>query len=191
MGKNQDNNTELVFNELIKQDILNVLNKAISYINEEKYVSLSEISNQVIHNASIYQDENSLSIAVLMYSLYKLFAKYSIDKKKVIVLLEKARDSLKNNKIRTFQTYISTLFKLIETIDNDFSNYVEQVEEKARIKKAVKIYDHGISLSRVAEMLNITQWELLNYLGNIKLEKEKISRKDRLKVAEKIFGIKK
>ena len=186
---NKSQNKEM--NELVKQDILNVLNKAISLINEDKYYSLSELSNHVIHNASIYQDKDSLSTAVLTYSLYKLFSKYSFEKQKFISILEKASKALKTNKIKSFRTYISTSFKLIETIDKDFSNYVEQVEEKARIKKAVKIYDHGISLSRVAEILNITQWELLNYLGNIKLEPYRISRKDRLKIAEKIFGLKK
>ena len=178
-------------NQQIKQDILAVLNKAISLINEEMYVSLSELSNHVIHNASIYQDHDSLSIAVLMYSLYKLFTKYSLKKHKVVSLLKKASSTLKEGKIKSFRTYISTLFKLIETIDKDFNNYVEQVEEKARIKKAVKIYDHGISLARVAEILNITQWELLNYLGNIKPEPEKISRNNKLKIAEKIFGLRK
>lgn len=176
--------------EQVKQDILNVLKKTTSLINEELYLNLSELSNHVIHNASIHQDEDSLSIAVLIYSLYKVFTKYSLNKEEVISLLTKAANALEKNNVKRFREYISSLFKLIETIDKDFGTYIEDVEEKARIKKAVKIYDHGISLARVAEMLNITQWELLNYLGNVKLE-ENISRKNRLKVAEKLFSVKK
>ena len=61
-------------NEAVKQDILSLLDSVIGILASEEetdLVELEELSNKIIHSASIFQDEDSISIALLIYSLYK------------------------------------------------------------------------------------------------------------------------
>ena len=53
--------------EQVRQDLLNILNESIKAIKENNIIRLRDLSNQTIHNSSIYQDENAITIAVLMY----------------------------------------------------------------------------------------------------------------------------
>ncbi len=61
--------------EVVKKDILQVLSDVVDIlkVEEEKDVAdLRELSNHVIHDASIFQDEDSVSVAILIYSLSKV-----------------------------------------------------------------------------------------------------------------------
>ncbi|MBT6821580.1 hypothetical protein HOA56_04085, partial [archaeon] len=60
-------------NEIIRKDIIGVLLKAIEYIDNSDNIKLRELSDYVIHNASIFQDEDSISVVVIIYPLSKLF----------------------------------------------------------------------------------------------------------------------
>lgn len=174
--------------KIIKEDIISVLTQVVDKIDKKEYSEIEELSNHVIHDASIFQDEDSISIAVLIYSIYKVLTKYSFNVYHIKKALLECINYLKKDDITSFRDKIRSIFRIVETIDKEFSSYVDEVINKAKIKKAVKIYDHGISLARAAEILNISQWELLNYLGNVR---EKEEYKDKLDVAEEIFGIKK
>ena len=64
---------------------------------------------------------------------------------------------------------------------------------RARINKASRIYEHGISLAQTAELLGITQWELMKYLGQTKIADkfdDEIKVIDRLEHARKMFNLK-
>ena len=61
--------------ETIKKDIISVLSKLtgiLSVKDEKDVIEIRELSNHTIHNASVFQDEDSVSIAILTYSLSKI-----------------------------------------------------------------------------------------------------------------------
>ena len=61
-------------NEIVKRDILAVLNDLAGILKvkeESDAAQIKELSNHVIHNASIFQEEDSVSIAILIYALSK------------------------------------------------------------------------------------------------------------------------
>ena len=63
-------------NDNVKRDILRTLNRTVEILKEKDVTDLTELkelSNTTVHNASIYQDEDSVSVAVLIYSLSKIF----------------------------------------------------------------------------------------------------------------------
>ena len=67
---------------------------------------------------------------------------------------------------------------------------MQEVIEEAKIKKGYKLHEHGISLGRTAEILGISQWELMNYVGKTKISDVDIVPTDvvqRLKLARGIF----
>ena len=81
-------------------------------------------------------------------------------------------------------------FKLINGIDSKLRFYIEEVINQSEIKKAGSIYAHGISIGRAAEILGVSQWDLLRYIGKTTLSEvsgEIISVRDRLKFARGLF----
>ena len=56
----------------IKKNIISILRKALSALKKEDTAELDELSNQVIHDSSIFQEKDVISVAVVMYSLAKI-----------------------------------------------------------------------------------------------------------------------
>ena len=69
-------------NDRIRNDILAVLRRLaeILEVKEEKdTLEIKELSNRVIHDASIFQDDDSVSVAVLVYALSKIIERAGND----------------------------------------------------------------------------------------------------------------
>ncbi len=81
---------------------------------------------------------------------------------------------------------------LISKIDSKLALYIEEIFEKSRINKGSIIYGHGISTGRVSEMLGITKWELVNYIGKTGVHdiKEMENARRRLLIARQTFNLK-
>ena len=77
--------------------VIDVLEKAKKSALKEEVVELKELSNQTIHSATVYQDEDSILVAVFIYALSKI--------------IEKGRGYYKDN-------YNNYLNYYLETIDN-------------------------------------------------------------------------
>ena len=181
-------------NEIIKKDILTIISKTIEIlkVKEEKdIVELKELSNHTVHNASIFQDEDSISIAILIYSLSKIIERKfgELDFKLILNLSTLAFDYLKKDDIDEYRKTIKKLFDLISKIDSKLKLYIEEVIRQAQIKKGSQLYKHGISLARAAEILGISQWELMNYIGHTKIMdiEVKVDIKSRLEFARELF----
>ena len=109
-------------NEVIRRDIISEIGRAINIlkVKEEKDTAqLRELSNHTIHNASVFQDEDSISVAILVYSLSKIIERMKdIDYNFILRLLEKANDALKKYKFNKFRKTIKRLFSFISSMDN-------------------------------------------------------------------------
>jgi len=185
-------------NDSIKKDILSLLKSAIDILESEEegdLLELQELSNHVIHNASIFQDEDSISMALLIYSAYKIFARGK-DKNRIYSnltpVLKQAKADLARDNLESFRKRVKNGFKIIMTIDSEASIYLEELLDKAKLKKGAKIYEHGISIARVAEILGISLWELSSYIGRTNLPEYKTGAdmEKRIQLARQIFGLK-
>jgi len=181
-------------NEVVKKDILEVLSDVaeILRVEEEKDVTeLRELSNHTIHNASIFQDEDSVSIAILIYSLSKVIERREgkMNYKVLLRLIDDAKKSLEKENVDEYRKVIRKLFDFISTIDTKLKLYIEEVINQAEIKKGGKLYAHGISLGRASEILGISQWELMFYIGKTSLTDVKggVGVKERLNYARGLF----
>jgi predicted transcriptional regulator len=78
----------------------------------------------------------------------------------------------------------------ISKYDGELKAYVEEVLGKARLKKGSKMIEQGLSVAKVAELLDVTQWDLMSYLGKTKIidaiTLDKVV-KSRLQTARKLF----
>lgn len=184
----------------IKQDITSILKDALLTIKQNDTEKLRKISDHTIHDASIFQDKHSTSIAVIIYSLSKIFEKnnykeyenWNLFKMKCVKHLEKAKDYLAIDQEKKYNNEIKMLYRLIAEIEKELGMFITQVLNQAEIKKGSRIYEHGISIGRTAELLGISPWDLMSYVGQTKIAEmgpaEKKSVKERMDFTKKLFS---
>ncbi|MEM4267871.1 MAG: hypothetical protein QXK37_03480 [Candidatus Woesearchaeota archaeon] len=178
-------------NSKVKQDIFETLSNVIKIVKKRDSFALRELSDHTIHNASIFQDRYSITIAVLIYALSKMIDRMARIEPRVIDLLLSLKKNLKENDIDAFEKSLESLMHLISEFDTQLNLYVHHVLSEARIKKGSRIYEHGISLAQTAKLLGTTQWELMRYIGQTKIAdsgSEDISASERLNFARRLFS---
>jgi len=178
--------------DAVKKDILGVLSHVLPAMKKYDTASVIELSNHVIHDAATYQDTDSISIAVMIYALGKMMDRCKekdINISPIVDSVEKLYNALKDGNFGDYNRNMERIFDSIKKIDNKMSLYIEEVLMKAKIKKGSKIHEHGLSVARTAELMGVSQWDLMSYVGNIPMpyEKENISVKQRLDTARSLF----
>ena len=154
-------------------------------------LALNKLSDRTIHDASIFQDEDSIGIAVVAYALSKTYMRTESISENIKAALRKAHNFLLDDDYIRYRKKIKEILKLIGDEDRKISLYIQQVIRQAEVKKGSRIYEHGISLARTAEILGISQWELSSYIGHTTIsdsEFERVPIKQRLQFARGLFG---
>ena len=180
----------------IKKDIVSVLTRALSLIKTENFTALKELSNNVIRNASIYQDKDSIQVAVIIYALAKILERERSRGKKISgninAEIEKAINRLIDNNEELYRKEINHVFRQIHENDEKLYMYIQNIIEKANIAKGTKVYEHGISIARVSEILGISQWDLMSFIGKTRIADEEGLAQNisgRLSFAKKLFNV--
>ena len=153
--------------------IIQVLTSTKRALMDEDPIKLRELSDQTIHSACGIQDEGSLTIVVLIYSLSKLIERkqqmhiknWNKFVKKFNSDLDLAIKAIKDNRKDKFESYVIMARKTLTSVSINIRPYIQEIIRKASINKASKLYEHGISLGRTADILGLTQWELTEYTG--------------------------
>ncbi len=182
------------------KDITSILRKAIQFIKKEDTSALDELSDHAIRDASVFQDKNSIRIAIIIYALAKIIHRsegqadeWDKTRKRILTDLQDARFYLEKGKEEKYKEVIKNILKNIGRIDDKLKLYIDDVLDKAKIVKGSKLYEQGVSIGRAAEILGISQWELMSYVGKTKIidryKEEVIPISMRLDYAKKIFGI--
>ena len=156
-----------------KENILDILVKSKYALAEKNVLLLKDLSNRTIHNASIYQDMDSITIAVIVYAFYKILTRPDYEKyedwpyflKTVDSSLGKAINDLEKDSMEDFREDMQAIRKIVAKLSGNFKIYVDEVFRKALISKASRIYEHGISMEKTASLLGITLFELAEYTG--------------------------
>jgi len=183
-------------NDEIKRDILSILMETIRACEEGNYVGLKEISNHTIHNASIFQDKDSISIAVIIYSIYKISSRTEGNSKafcgQIMRLMKDAYELLKRDDLEGYENAVKKIFESISTFDVKLGAYIQEVIDQSQIKKGSMVYEHGISMARAAEILGVSEWELMSYVGKKRIpeiEEEAFDIKSRMAFSRNLFGV--
>jgi len=185
--------------QIVKKRIIDISKDIIDAVAKKDNVRLKVISNYTIHNSSIFQDEDSISIATITYSLSNIIERYKFTETKqwaefhnnIITCLKDARKELIKDNLGAYKNILKDIFKVIENFDHKLAIYVQEVIERSKIKKGSAILAHGISLGRVAEILGVSSWDLMDYIGktNVFETKKSPSVKQRLNLTRKLFGL--
>jgi hypothetical protein len=184
----------------MRKHLVQMLSKTIDILEKREkgdIYQLKELSDHIIKDASIYQDIDAVQVAIIIYSLYKIVKDFpDPDYQKLYRVLQRARDSLQENKLREYNASFKEAFSIIRTCDRKIckadrtKEYVEEVFHAARIKKGLSLFKHGVSVGKAADMMGITTWDLMKYLGQTKVMEdyqEIIPARNRLKYAIQLF----
>ncbi len=152
--------------------VIKVLEEAEEAAKLGDIFKLRSLSDQTIHSAAIYQDTDNILVAVIIYSLSKLLERKSSysdkDFKKYfdyyLKTIEHSKNFIGKNKTELFRERIDELAD-IPGLSKNIRRNMQDVLQKARINKASRVYEHGISMGATARLLGVSIWELSNYTG--------------------------
>ena len=180
----------------VKKAILDDLDQAIMVLeskNAKNAEELKHLSNHAIEDVALHKDLDSISITVLIYSLYKtIFCLDEEDYLSMLSLLKKARRYLKDNNFGAYNRTIKKMFKVVERCNVKVKQHLQDVMQAARIKKGTVLLQKGLSLGQAAGLMGLSNWDLQQYASKTPLlfgHHEKIAAKDRLQRAFKVFEV--
>lgn len=184
-----------------RENILRIFKETKEAVSKGDSNKIKSLSNQTTNTAALTHDPDNIAAAVVIYSLSKIierggykdlpgwkkfYSSYLTAIDNIILALEKKDDKSYRNNIESIQSAMGG-------VSEKLKNYVQEVFHKARINKASKIHEHGISMERTASLLGITMYDLASYVGeknfdksDIDLSKE-ISIKNRIKTVMEMF----
>ena len=182
-----------------KENVLRIFEETEEAIKNEDSFKLNDLSNQTINTASRTQDPDNIATAVIVYSIgkiierekYREFPEWNALYKKIISSIDGAIKAIRENKDKDFKKSIDSLRGYIDNLSGKLKEYVQDVFRKAQINKASKIYEHGISMEKTANLLGINMYELALYAGQANVasspEYKIISASSRIKMAMEMF----
>ena len=182
------------------KNLKDVLNQTIIAIKNRNLALLRDLSNRTIHSASIYKDLDSISIAVIIFTMSKLLGRtdYYEDKdfndfiRAVIDKINLTIGSVKQKNHKQFHKDLKGIIEIMNKKGGKLNKYIQQVFREAQISKASRLYEHGISREETAEVLGIGLWELAEYVGTTGIADTDLSftkpLKERINLAKQLFA---
>jgi len=147
----------------------------------------------------LIQDSGSITLAVLVYTLSKLIERNDHKRaknwgnfvKKFNSWMALAESSIRTSETHEYESYLEQARKSLASLSVNLKPYIQDVILKASINKASRVYEHGISLGKTAQLLGVTQWELSEYTGQKGAEESgyhTLNVKERAKMALDFFS---
>lgn len=138
---------------------------------------LKRLSNELAEDISLFHHRDAISVSVLSYSLYKIFSKNPLlERRALVTLISKALKCL--HAPIQFRTSIRKVFDELKKYDKDIESNILHMIRHAEIKRGLKVYEHGLSIGYAAEMMGVSRWEMMDYLGSRGIEDNSTYRVD-------------
>ena len=182
-----------------KDNILRILEESKEAVKRGDVIALKELSNQTIHTSSVSQDPDNIAVAVIIYSLSKILERKKYQTypgwdrfyKNYLSAIDRTIISVQNNKDKETKANLELINKVINSLSGDLKIYIQDVFRKAKINKASKIYEHGISMEQTSRLLGLSMFEIASYIGQSEIPDEKMVKtqdvKSRIKLAMEMF----
>ncbi len=185
----------------MRKDILQALRKAQPALKSGNINKIKVVSNMTLHNAGLSQDQDSVAISVIIYTLSKIYNRPRLHqhpgflkfKENVLKELREAQSLLHSNDVKGYHRKVKRVFQIISAFEKKFGMYMREAILQSKIKRGGRIVEHGISVGRAAQLLGISRWELMSYIGGTKLgdirHEDGHSVSDRLEATRRIFSL--
>jgi hypothetical protein len=161
-----------------KENVLRILKGTKEAMERGDAATVKELSNQTINTASLTQDPDNIAVAVAVYSLAKILERQQYHEirgwkefySSIMNSINRSIKDLEAGNDGKISDDLGSITRQIENVSGKLKNYIRDVFWKARINKASKIYEHGISMEKTAKLLGITLYELAGYAGQARVE---------------------
>ena len=161
------------------EEIIQMLEKALEHIKNKDFTRLGHLT--LIHSATVFQDEYLITISVIIWSLSKIGKRLGELDDETVSLLKQARKQLLDNKKKEFHTTLTDLTSHIQKMDHRMDLYVQEIMNRGRVKEGSNMLAHGISLARAADILGLSQWDLMSYVGKTNILDKRIVVEDNVR----------
>jgi len=181
-----------------KDNILNILKQTKEAIKNRDVTRLKTLSNRTIHTASIYKDTDNISVAIIVYTIGKIIEEQGQNKECVqfcqnaAIFIDNAIKALNKDDLKGFKNNLEQIVKSMDKLSPNLKGHFKDVLRAAKIDKATKIHEHGISMEQTAKMLGVTMFELAGKAGESPISEVPESKTEdvrtRIKVAMDMFS---
>lgn len=182
-----------------RENLLRIFREVKGAVSAGDSAKIKSLSDQTTNTASLTQDSDNITVAVVIYSLSKLIEREDYRKlpgwnsfyEIYVRAIDKSIEALERKNDENFSKNLTIIRKAIGNLSGKLKDYIQDVFRKAQINKASRIYEHGISMEKTANLLGINLFELANYAGGKEgsevPESVTISAKQRVKFAMEMF----
>lgn len=180
-------------------NIIRILTEAKDAVEKRDSYKLKTLSDQTIHSATIYQDADNVIVAVVVYSLAKIMERdkyremdgWNMFYKTTMTNLDLGVKYASSGDFEKFLISMGKIRNSINEIKGDLSGYIRDVFYKAGINKAFKLYEHGLSSEKTADLLGVSLWDLAGYIGQSSVSESHLNEAlpitQRVKIVEGFF----
>ena len=180
--------------EAVKKEIIFDLQEAIKILEtkEDKDIEeLRKLSDHGIEDVAVHKDLDLISIAVLLYSLYKVASCMGDEEYKTLISqLNNAITSLQQGNLGRYNKTIRSSFSIVRKCNAKVKEHLQDVMEAAKIKKGTALLHKGLSIGQAAGLMGLSNWDLQGYAAKttaFNSRHEKVSAKNRFLRALKVF----
>lgn len=177
------------------------LQELLKYSKARNIMKLKDLGGQFAEKAYARGDRRLVDLIIVSYAMAKFLEKHYISGSKqwdkfylrFVSLVEDAQEELESDDLDAFHSIIGTIVDEIRSLSDSAGRFQSNIVEKARIKAGTQIYAHGASLATAAEFVQVDRSALASYINVTKLPDKygTMDVKERLKMAEELFGIRK
>lgn len=159
--------------EQVKKEVLALLEQSLLAVQQDDVKTLRDLSNRIIHSASIYQDESVILVSVVVYGLskilersdYRAYRDWGRFHQIAFRTLQNAMVCLQRGDEASYVGALQELLTSIDGLGSKLRGYIQEVMHQAHINKASRFYEHGVSVGRTAKLLGVSPWDLMDYVG--------------------------
>ena len=182
-----------------KENILNIFQETKEAILRTDSAKIKNLSNRTTNSASLTHDPDNIAAAVMIYSISKIIERTNYQKipgwdkfyKNYLNSIDKIIEAIKKENYDAYRKEIRVMRSGVSKFSGELEKNIQEVFRKASINKASKLYEHGISMEKTANLLGITLFELASYVGERGISdisgKQAVNVKTRIKFLEDLF----
>ena len=180
-------------------NVLRIFQETKEAVERRDATTIRNLSNQTNNTAALTNDPDNIAAAVIIYSLSKIIERADYEKLPgwnkfygvYVNCIGNVIGAIKKRDDEAFRKHVKMLRDAIGKLSGRLKIYIQDVFRKASINKASKLYEHGLSMEKTADLLGITLFELADYAGSKELadapQIKTVDVKARIRMAMEMF----
>ncbi len=156
-----------------RDNVLKIFSETKEAVAKGDAAKIKNLSNKTTNTAALTHDPDNIAAAVVVYALSKILEREDYHQlqgwdefyKSYLGSIDRIILSIQKKDDEAYRKNIELIRNAIGKLSGKLKDYISDVFRKASISKASRLYEHGISMEKTANLLGITQFELAEYAG--------------------------